>query len=919
MSLPICPSTFFIALFSSLLISCSALNAPATGTDKDSKKADNLFIVDCLLPGQVRKLGQQAMYLTARRPIKTTASECEIRGGEYVAYDRADFRTSLKVWLPQAKAGNADAQAYVGEIYEKGLGVPPDYKLAKQWYEKAAAQDNTKAQLNLGFLYEKGLGVTKNLPTAMSWYQKASGLAETDIPYAATLNSSAENSELKTEIKLLKAALNNSRQETKRLNTELEQTQQQITRQQISLNQSISSLSQYKNQLNTRQLDSHNAEIAQLQSMIARKEATVHQQKAALAKVQSDYNEQLNTLDHQLAYTQKRAEQINSELLKHQSTSNTAQQELLTTEALLAQTQAQLLNIQQQSQQQLQSIRSENVRINEQFDTATSHSTHKLELSQQALIQLQKHKLNQEILLSQLRQANTRYQGNISQLKSEIKAANLSTARQESINKELTDYKRAANNAGSQIFTLRQRLEASTQQLSSLKSSSEAALTTALADKTNNSELQQQKIKQLQSTLLASEQRIANFAAKWQQQQTLTQQLITEKDRYQSELNSLNKSISLASINSELSVEIIDPPMTLVRGTPTISLRSIVKHREIFGKVTTSSGLLSLLVNDLKTTTDSQGLFQANIKLARTENPVNIVAIDKSGKRANLEFILSLDKARKMEGSTTTTLIPKSTEIGWEKLDFGQYHALIIGNNHYQKVPSLDTPINDAKAVEQVLNEHYAFASTQLLLDATRYEILSALNKLRSQLTEDDNLLIYYAGHGELDKTNMRGHWLPVDADADNTANWISTVAITDILNSMTARHVLVVSDSCYSGAMTRSSLSRIEAGASNPKKQQWLKAMLKTRSRTVLTSGGLKPVMDGGGGSHSVFAKAFIDTLRNNTGLLEGQNLYREVAGNIIGVASRYGIDQVPEYAPIRHAGHESGEFFLVPKIGYF
>lgn len=67
--------------------------------------------------------------------------------------------------------------------------------------------------------------------------------------------------------------------------------------------------------------------------------------------------------------------------------------------------------------------------------------------------------------------------------------------------------------------------------------------------------------------------------------------------------------------------------------------------------------------------------------------------------------------------------------------------------------------------------------------------------------------------------------------------------------------------------------------------------------------------------GKHSVFAKAFINALRDNTGLLEGQSLYRQVSGGIIKVASKYGIEQIPEYAPIRHAGHESGEFFLVPK----
>ena len=99
-------------------------------------------------------------------------------------------------------------------------------------------------------------------------------------------------------------------------------------------------------------------------------------------------------------------------------------------------------------------------------------------------------------------------------------------------------------------------------------------------------------------------------------------------------------------------------------------------------------------------------------------------------------------------------------------------------------------------------------------MNATRYDILAALNELREKLTDKDNLLIYYAGHGELDERNQRGHWLPVDAEPNSTANWISNVAITDVLNSMTVQQLLVVADSCYSGTMTRSSLGRLEGGA---------------------------------------------------------------------------------------------------------
>ena len=89
---------------------------------------------------------------------------------------------------------------------------------------------------------------------------------------------------------------------------------------------------------------------------------------------------------------------------------------------------------------------------------------------------------------------------------------------------------------------------------------------------------------------------------------------------------------------------------------------------------------------------------------------------------------------------------------------------------------------------------------------------------------------------------------------------------------------------------------------------------MLERRSRLALTSGGLSPVLDAGGGGHSVFASAVIDVLRSNQDLLEGRDLYEQVAARVAFRASNLSFEQVPEYAPIRFAGHEAGTFFLKP-----
>lgn len=155
---------------------------PSSTTESTPQKIDDYQVVDCLLPGQVRSLGNNT-YLTPRRPVLTTASDCRIRGGEYVEYDRADYKTALNVWMPAAEAGDAEAQTNVGEIFERGLGASPNYKAAVIWYQKAAAQGNSRAQFNLGTLYEQGLGVQQDKLLALNWYRKAWGMPEDDLVY----------------------------------------------------------------------------------------------------------------------------------------------------------------------------------------------------------------------------------------------------------------------------------------------------------------------------------------------------------------------------------------------------------------------------------------------------------------------------------------------------------------------------------------------------------------------------------------------------------------------------------------------------------------------------------------------------------------------------------------------------------------
>ena len=240
-------------------------------------------------------------------------------------------------------------------------------------------------------------------------------------------------------------------------------------------------------------------------------------------------------------------------------------------------------------------------------------------------------------------------------------------------------------------------------------------------------------------------------------------------------------------------------------------------------------------------------------------------------------------------------------------LDFdpGRYHALVIGNNGYKSLPRLKTAVGDAEAVAKLLGEKYGFEAV-LLKDATRYQILTALAKLRSTLKLGDNLMIYYAGHGVLDEGADAGYWLPVDAESDNPANWISTTDLTNSMRAMDAQHVMIVADSCYSGTLLRGVAT---APRPDVDRKVWLKRMEEKRSRTALTSGGLEPVADGGGSGHSVFTKAFLDALAENAEAIDGQTLFAMVRRPVV-----LNAEQTPAYADIRSAGHDGGDFILVP-----
>lgn len=533
-----------------LLTIAAALAAPAMSAEpgmEGYQEVAELHVVDCLLPGQVRRVGNRT-YLTPRRPIRTTAADCSVRGGEYTAYDRADYKSALRVWMPAAERGDPEAQTNVGEIFEKGLGDEPNYEAAAHWYRQAAEQGYGRAQFNLGTLYEQGLGVAQDDLTALNWYRRAWGIEQDSLMFTSA--AARERRELE----------------------------------------------------------------ARLESQVQEKDAQI-----------------------------------------------------------------QLLN---------------------------------------------------------------------------------------------------------------------------------------------------ERLQDLQSRLDASSERSADAQAEASTLKSLIAQLEEQRQENRTRLDELQAAAPAPTG---------DGPRT----------------REP----------------------------------AAAQTPVerDVAAADRT----------------------------------YRDLSLGSYYALLIGNQNYQALEDLATPLSDLRRAERLLKEKYGF-TVFTIADGDNVEVMRAINDLYEIVGPEDNLLIFYAGHGNRLTTGGTeiGYWLPSNAERPpRNTYWVANEFVTGHLSRIKAKRVLVVADSCYAGLLSREP-SFLLLGDDGPSydDMEFLRFKLDKRARLLLSSGGDRPVLDEGGGEHSVFAKAFFDELERNDGLLPSPELFLRVRDRVESSAAELAFEQAPEFKTIKAAGHEVGDFFFVP-----
>ena len=251
------------------------------------------------------------------------------------------------------------------------------------------------------------------------------------------------------------------------------------------------------------------------------------------------------------------------------------------------------------------------------------------------------------------------------------------------------------------------------------------------------------------------------------------------------------------------------------------------------------------------------------------------------------------------------TVIREADNVGQaliRELSNRKYYALIVGVNAYgdDNIQNLDNPINDAKKLAGVLIDHYSFDKEEVsvLQNPSREDIINALDELTVTVSEKDNVLIFFAGHGIWNAQLNQGYWLPSDASLDSKSNWLSNSTLRDYVGGIRSKHTLLISDACFSGGILKERAVFDNSRA--------ILEVYKLPSRKAMTSGTLKTVPD-----KSVFIQYLLKNLVNNQEpLLSADHLFRNFKTAVINNSPN---GQVPQYGPISQAGDEGGDFIFL------
>jgi tetratricopeptide (TPR) repeat protein len=361
---------------------------------------------------------------------------------------------------------------------------------------------------------------------------------------------------------------------------------------------------------------------------------------------------------------------------------------------------------------------------------------------------------------------------------------------------------------------------------------------------------------------------------------------------------------SLAALEKKVSdiakTDKIPPVIDIISPKPTRSfdIESDNGKTEIIGKAKDNSGIAWVKINGTAIQkVEEDGLFVVELPLKAGANEITITAKDKQGNEASKTFTLNGTAVAKgnKNNEPALALMTESPQ---------NYYAVLIANNDYAdpSIPDLKNPMRDARELKKILLNLYTFkpGNIDTLYNKSREEILQAIMLRCGKLSENDNLLIFYAGHGTAEKDkfgDVDGYWIPVSAKKGFPGSYISANDINTSLRRSNAKHILLIADACFSGAFTRALPA--EAGVNIQKQYS-------VPSRKIMASGNLEPVPD-----NSKFIFYLRKSLQENKEkYISAKDLFDSFYKSILS-----NTDNLPQYAAIKNVGDEGGEFVFIKK----
>lgn len=187
--------------------------------------------------------------------------------------------------------------------------------------------------------------------------------------------------------------------------------------------------------------------------------------------------------------------------------------------------------------------------------------------------------------------------------------------------------------------------------------------------------------------------------------------------------------------------------------------------------------------------------------------------------------------------------------------------ALVIGNGHYPDASApLTQSINDARVLSSALRKN-GF-DVDMVEDATRDDMVRAVNRLKSRIKRDTVVMLFFGGYGV--QAGRESYMLPVDAviwkESDVRRQGVSIDGVLEMMKEQGAKAKLVV----------------VDASRRNPYERRFrsyshgLAPISASDNALILTSASPGKVVDDGKGEHSVLVAEFLNNL-NAQGSAEG------------------------------------------------